>query len=170
MKKGIGTAFRFPLFCVACLIVMIWVVDVSLAAGPYTMVSEVNNPVGGSAVANPTSVPEGGSVTFTANANAGYYIEKVTMTDFGTVFTQALPLTYGFPTDNRPHNQYAFTINGVFKSYLMSVDFRRYYDLFSAVTTTGGTISPDGLIPVPRGSSKSYTIAPFEGFHIDNVT
>ncbi|MFC1713620.1 FlgD immunoglobulin-like domain containing protein [Candidatus Poribacteria bacterium] len=169
MKKGIETRFRFPLFCVVVsLILMNWVVAVSLAEGLYPMTTSANPASGGTVVANPTSVAEGGSVIFTANANNGYYIERVIL-DGETVFTQSLPLSYTIPT-NYPRTQVTATFSGVSESHHMSVDFRRYYELFSTAVTTGGTISPDGLIPVPEGSSKSYTITPFEGFHTVNVT
>ncbi len=97
-----------------------------------------------------------GSYVFTATPYAGYSIGEVYVNGVaqGVPGGQVLPYNISL---NLP------------ASTSLSVDFIPFINVTASVTGTGGTISPSGTTPVPRGQSVTFDIVPDPGFRILSI-
>lgn len=135
----------------------------SCSAGGDTTVTPVDYTITASAGTNgsispagATTVTEGGSMSYTITANAGYKIADVTVN--GTSVGAVASYTFSsISADN--------TISATFAEQSVTpVDFT-----ITASAGTNGTISPAGATTVTEGGSQSYTIAADAGYVIADV-
>lgn len=98
-----------------------------------------------------TIASTGASQTYTITPASGYYINNVTVDGTSVGFVT----TYTFTSVSANH-----TINASFSGP----------DTIVASAGANGTISSPGTTLVIPGSSKTYTITPGTGYHINNVT
>jgi hypothetical protein len=95
------------------------------------------------------------STPFTVTANSCYNITDVIIN--GTIH---------LGPQNSP---YAYTFTNVQSNQNISAGFsQRAYNI-TASAGTGGTITPNGSVPVLCGGSQTFTITPTTGYHITNV-
>ncbi len=96
-------------------------------------------------------VNHGASRSFTITPDAGYHIDSVVVDG---VNQGAVP-SYDFTNVTTDHViAAAFSINAY---------------IIAASASTGGTVSPSGQVAVDHGASRSFTITPDAGYHIDSV-
>jgi GH35 family endo-1,4-beta-xylanase len=101
------------------------------------------------------SVPSGSNRTFTMTANSGYQIDTVTVngTSVGAVST--------------------YTFNNVTTNQTIAVAFKIIPTNASTITASAGvngSISPTGVVSVPNGTNRIFTITPNAGYQINIVT
>ncbi len=103
------------------------------------------------------TVTEGKNQTFTITPDSGYHVENVLVdgVSVGAV------MSYTFDTVTADH-----TISATFDRN-SSGGTTRY--TITASAGTGGEIDPDGSVRVSRGSDKTFTIAPADGYEIADV-
>ncbi|NPV88063.1 PQQ-binding-like beta-propeller repeat protein [Coprothermobacteraceae bacterium] len=108
--------------------------------------------VGGSiSPAGAVTVPYGGSQTFTITPSAGYHIADVKVDG----------VSIGATT--------SYTFTSVTGSHTIEALFAINEYTITAITGTGGSISPAGAVTVPYGGSQTFTITPSAGYHIADV-
>lgn len=107
---------------------------------------------GGSISPSAASVPQGGDVTFTITANAGYHIVDV----------QVDGLSVGAPT--------TYNFSRVMANHTIDATFASGDPVITASAGTGGTITPSGSVNVSAGGSQVFTIGASPGYTIAGVT
>jgi len=93
----------------------------------------------------------GASQHFTITPNAGRHIDSVVVDNVNRGAITSLDLT------------------GVTSSHTVHAYFSVNMYTITASATAGGTISPAGSVAVTYGGSRSFTISPATGYHIDSV-
>ena len=104
------------------------------------------------------TVIEGGNQAFTIKPNSGYHIEDV-LVDGSSVGAVS---TYTFSNVTENH-----MISATFGRNSSGGGTTRY--TITASAGPGGEIDPDGSVRVTRGSDKTFTITPDEGYEIADV-
>ncbi len=94
---------------------------------------------------------EGNSQTITFNPSAGYSLSTLTVD--GT----DVPVS---PT---------FTFTNIAENHTISAIFTINNYIIQASSSAGGTITPQGQVTVPHGSSQTFTISPSDGYEIASV-
>ena len=97
------------------------------------------------------NVASGSSQTFTIAANTGYHISGVTVdgSSAGTVGT--------------------YTFSSVSGNHAISAQFTSDQYTITVTQTSGGTISPSGVITLNPGASQTFTITPIAGNKVLNL-
>ena len=100
------------------------------------------------------TVPEGSNATFTIIPDAGYVVDDITVD--GT--SKGPDVSYTFTNIRANH-----TIHATFKTAPVVTH------TITATAGSNGSISPSGLVSVPRGSSHTVIITPNSGYVIEDV-
>ncbi len=133
-------------------------ISVLFASSKYTITATAN--ANGTLSPNGTAtVDYGTSKTYTAKANVGYYIEKVTIDTTETEYTQDDNMT-----------TYEYTFENIVANHTIDVMFAQASYVVTAEKPENGTITPEGDSTYKYGESPVYTITPDEGFAIEDVT
>ena len=133
-------------------------ISAMFAASKYTITATAND----NGVLSPNgtaTVDYGTSKTYTAKANVGYYIEKVTIDTTETEYTQDDNMT-----------TYEYTFENIVANHTIDVMFAQASYVVTAEKPENGTITPEGDSTYKYGESPVYTITPDEGFAIEDVT
>ncbi len=98
-----------------------------------------------------TTVNKGDNQTYVISANSGYYISAVVVDG---IYSGAVT-NYTFSNVTGNH-----TIMAYFQTVTYSL---------TATAGEGGSISPSGSVTVANGASRTFTITPDSGYHIEDV-
>jgi hypothetical protein len=115
---------------------------ITATAGAYGTVC----PCGG-----PTTVEYGGSQTFTITPDEHYHVARVLVDG----------VSVGAVTE--------YTFTNVTKNHTISATFAIDTNVITSSAGPNGTISPKGTFAVSYGGSKTYTITPASGYHVEDV-
>ena len=99
-------------------------------------------------------VGEGESKTFTFKANSGYVISKVLIDGYNNPTAVA---------------DGSYTFSNVTADHSITVRFEQITYAITATAGENGTIAPSGIVNVPEGSSKIFTIEANENYEIADV-
>jgi hypothetical protein len=100
------------------------------------------------------SVAHGDNKNFTFTPNTGYVIDDVLIDG---------------SSDASAKTSGSYTFSSVSSNHTISVIFKLSPYTITATTGAGGSISPNGNVPVAHGDSKAFTFTPDTGYEIDNV-
>jgi len=166
MQKSVKSGFRFSWLCgFFSLILITCVVSAASAADAViTVTTTVGGGDGGTVSANhdieggQIKVPEGSTVSFTVQANTGFYIKEVNFDSEANLIDSFPAGTFYFTVQNIPAGQYYFRAT-----------FERYYVIETA-KLGAGTVTPHlGVDMVPEGANRSFTFIPDPGNMIQDV-
>jgi len=128
-------------------------ITVNFAINTYTIIV-IAGPNGTIQPPGNQSVEHGADKDFTFHPNTGYYIDQVLIN--GTNNTDAV--TNGY-----------YTFTNVVANQTINVTFAIKTYTITATSGPNGTISSPGIITVNHGATRSYTITPNEGYHVEQV-
>ena len=127
------------------------------ATSKYTITATAN--ANGVLSPNGTATVDfGTNKTYTAKANVGYFIEKVTIDTTETEYTQEDGMT-----------TYEYTFENIVANHTIDVQFAQASYKVTATALENGKITPEGDSTYKYGESPVYTIEPEEGFAIADV-
>ena len=106
---------------------------------------------GGISPAGTTTVPVGGSLTYTITPNPGYYITNVVVDG----------ISIGAAT--------TYIFNNVNANHTITASFAVYTYAITATAGANGVISPSGTVSVNHGASSTFTITPNAAYGIVDV-
>jgi hypothetical protein len=108
-------------------------------------------PNGSVTPAGVTIVNYGGSQAYSITPDAGYFIADV----FADSVSVGAVSSYAF--------------NNVTSDHTLEATFALTEHTITATASAGGSISPSGLVGASDGGSRTFTITPNPGYHIDSV-
>ena len=124
-------------------------IEAIFAPNPVITVSVTGN---GSVTPGTTSVPYGADQTFTINPYPGYHILDVALDGVSLG-----PVT-------------SYTVQNVTADHIIEASFILNTYIITASAGPGGTINPSGEVTVNHGADHTFTINPYSGYHILDVT
>ncbi|MDI6767479.1 MAG: T9SS type A sorting domain-containing protein [Bacteroidota bacterium] len=115
------------------------------------------------------------TITSTADPNGTINPLGTTEVSYGADITYTIIPDYGYHVDSlfvdgtHVDSTTSYTYYNVIEDHSIHATFAINHYTITAIAGPNGTIDPSGLVDVEHGSSKTFTITPDYGFHIDTL-